>query len=214
MIFLTRFPLVPDPALGRPARKHRDHGASRGVGLLACSRNPAGITVGMSSLLFNLLSKDDVDVPTLTRIYAGMENASEFLADAIRALHHLDDEQAWRALWLLRRCAEDNDNRLDEDSLIRISDRAGELRHWIARLNLCQLFAATGCPPAVRETLFPVLAACFDDRRVIVKAWAISALNTFARDPNYRDQIAGMLREAKRNPAKSMQARLRHLGPR
>jgi len=162
----------------------------------------------MSSLL-SLLTKESVDALALGRIYFGFREKPTFPSDAIRAMRQLDSGMAWRAAWLLRRLAQEQ--RLSDEIVVRVAESADEMTHWIARLNLCQLFSLTGCPKSGRESLYPFLVECFVDRRAMVRAWAISALATIAGDECYRSRGLEMIREAHKDSAKSMRARLRHV---
>jgi hypothetical protein len=159
--------------------------------------------------LLSLLSKEAVKVAHLERIYAAHGASADFATEAIRAMRQLDADVAWRAVWLLKRLAVAH--RLREADLIKITQCAEEMTHWAARLNLCQLLAATGCPAAARETLFPYLVECFANRRPMIRAWAISVLVSFQDDERYRKPVTAMLHEAQADPAASMQARLRRL---
>lgn len=159
--------------------------------------------------LLSLLAGESVKVVAVEAIYARERDNPRLAADAIWAMRQLDAEVAWRAVWLLARLAQEQ--KLGETELAQIADRADEMTHWIARLTTCQLFSAMNCPASAREVLFPFLAECFVDRRVIIRAWAISALASFRQDPVYRKQVTAMCRKARKDPRKSMQARLRHL---
>lgn len=161
------------------------------------------------SALLHLLAKDRLGARELDRMYLAFRDSSTFVADALQAARQLDPAPAANAVWLLRRAAQDQ--RLREPDMLQLAARADELTHWVARLCLCQLFAETPCPEGGREALYPFLLDCCDDRRVIVRAWAVSALSHFAPDPRYAPEVAARLREARADPAPSMQARLRHL---
>lgn len=163
----------------------------------------------MNNLLL-LLGKDAIKVAQLERIYAANSANQDFAADAIRAMQQLDSEVAWRAVWLLKRLAQEH--RLGETDLVRLAQRAEEMTHWAARLNLCQLFATTGCPASVREALYPYLVDCFANQRPMIRAWAIAALVEFQSIEEYRTPIRAMLRQAQADPAGSIQARLRRMG--
>jgi len=162
----------------------------------------------MNSLL-SLLGKDSIKVTHLERIYAGASTSENFATDAISAMRQLDSDVAWRGVWLLKRHA--RKHRLPDGDLIRLAQCAEELPHWASRLNLCQLFATTGCPQAARESLYPYLVECFANRRPMIRAWAISVLAGFRDDKKYRKPVAAMLRETQKDPAGSIQARLRNL---
>jgi len=159
--------------------------------------------------LLDLLAKESVKVAALERIYADTPEHPEFAREAIRAMRLLDSDITWRAVWLLKRLA--RDRKLSEADLVRLASCADEMSHWAARLNLCQLFATTGCPLAAREALYPYLVECFANRRVMLRSWAISALVEFQDDPKYRKQVAAMLRQARTDSGGSMIARLRQL---
>lgn len=130
-------------------------------------------------------------------------------ADCIALLQQLDSEYLWRALWLLRRSAEEAP--LTGEDLERITEAVDEPMHWLTRLCLCQLLATTGCPESLRGAVAPMLCRSFEDRRVIVRAWALSALWTFVEDPLHGRRIRALRRVAAKDSQKSMQARLRHL---
>ena len=148
----------------------------------------------------------------LERIYLGYRESPAFEPDVIFAMRQLDSELAWRAVWLLRRRARDQG--LEEHTLLRMVAIADEMTHWIARLILCQILMIAGCPGSVRDPAYQYLVECFRDRRAIVRAWAISALAAFRDEPRYRRQVLSMMKEARRDGAKSMRARLRHLATR
>jgi hypothetical protein len=160
------------------------------------------------SYLLPLTSEQRVSVGTLEIIYAAQGRREEFVRDVFRLFDLLDRDDLWRPLWLLRACA--RDNRIHANHLTQLAGHLDEFTHWISRLTLCQLLAHTGCPAALRDDVYPVLADCFSDRRVIIRAWALSALMHFD-EPRFQKPVATMLRAAHKDPAKAMQARLRNL---
>jgi hypothetical protein len=162
----------------------------------------------MSPLLASL-GREGVNVAALARLQAHSGAKPGFVSEVITVLGQLDPEVAYRAVWLLRKAAAES--RLDERDWARIAELVDASDHWIYRLTLCQLFAEAACLPALRAQVFPFLQRCFTDRRVIIRAWALSAMLRFRDDPVYRLAIQRTLRIAQRDPAKSMQARLRRL---
>lgn len=162
----------------------------------------------MHSLL-PLLAKENVKIANLERIYAAHGGQPGFADAALSAMRLLDPELAWRAVWLLKQLA--LDGKLGATELERLARSADELTHWASQLDLCQLFARTGVPSSVRELTYPFFLECTSNKRVIIRAWAISVLVTFCDDPKYRKSVAALLREAKKDAAPSMIARLRHL---
>lgn len=159
--------------------------------------------------LLHELGRERLSIAALARLHARSGTQPGFVAAAISALGQLDSEIAYQAVWLLRKAAAES--RLSEADLARIVELVDASPHWIYRLTMCQLFAETGCPAALRDQLFPFLRQCFTDRRVIIRAWALTAMMWFADDPAYRREIRQNLRTAGRDSAKSMQARLRDL---
>lgn len=159
--------------------------------------------------LIESLGREHLPVAALRAIHAQWRARPEFASQLISALGQLDPAVACRAVWLLRRQAAESP--LRESELARIVELVDGSEHWIYRLTLCQLFAATGCPPASRDDLFPFLQRCFADRRVIIRAWALTAMLRFRDDPAYRRAIRQCERQAQRDPGKAMQARLRQL---
>ena len=162
----------------------------------------------MSNLL-QILSSKCLSVPELEELYAVYGQESWFIGETVRALRVLDPERAPGAVWLLAQAAKEN--RLEAPVLKKLVELSAELTHWTSRLVLCQLFARARCPEDSSDELFAFLEECFQDRRVIVRAWAVSAMMPLSSDPRFKRQIAAHLRNAKADPAKSMRARMRHL---
>ena len=162
----------------------------------------------MNSLIIPL-GQDSVDVPELRRIYANRHGEPVFIDDCILALDQMDSELAWRAAWLLLHAA--REGVLRDQGVVRIGMIADGIENWVARLNLCQLFSVTGCPVTARETVFPFLVSCFEDRRLFIKAWALAAIVRFYEDPEYSREVSAIIKKAKAHPSKSMGARVRAL---
>ncbi|MFO1450186.1 MAG: hypothetical protein U1F61_18650 [Opitutaceae bacterium] len=155
------------------------------------------------------LTSRDLDVAALEALYQHLGPQAGFAAEAISALRQLDAQVIWRAAWLLRRHA--REHRFTPDQLIVLGEEAQRIEPWLARLNLCQLFARTGCPLEAKDAIAPFLQECARDRRALVRAWALSALFTLREDPELGAAIVRQLAAARRDPAKSVQARLRQL---
>jgi hypothetical protein len=159
--------------------------------------------------LLEVLSRDRLTAPELAEIFARHQARPGFVAETLATLEQLDPDHACRAVWLLRKSAAETP--LSESDLGRIVELVDASGHWIYQLTLCQLFSETGCPPALRDQLIPFLQRCFSNPRVFIRAWSLTAMNRFRDDPAYRSAIRQCERVARRDPAKSMQARLRHL---
>jgi hypothetical protein len=156
------------------------------------------------------------DLERLWAVWAGEhdrpeENFRDPGSELLRLLDRTEEEHGWRVLWLIKRLATDAE--LAEEVLGELAERAPGFREWRARLTLCQIFGATACPSAARAALVPWLRdVCFRDRRVIVRAWAVSALWQIRHDPRYRREVEKISTKAAAETAPSMRARLRRLG--
>jgi hypothetical protein len=151
----------------------------------------------------------ETTVATLRQLYLQLRASHGFLSEAAALLEVLDEDAAWRAVWILKTAAEDG--LLGVREIETVARNVEISRHWAARLLLCQLFAQVKCPESERENVFGFLLKCFEDRRGIVRAWALSAMWPLRRDPRFRKEIDRCFRTAHKDPGKAMQARLRHL---
>ncbi len=161
------------------------------------------------SVLLGYLGRERLTVTQLEQLYEQGKARPGFVHEVIATLGQLDPEKAHRALWLLRKVSAESC--LDAAAVSRVIECSDVSEHWLFRLTLCQLLAETTCPPEAAEDAFSVLRKCFDDRRVIIRAWALTALVRLPRDRAREGEIRERVRAAERDPAKSMQARLRHL---
>lgn len=159
--------------------------------------------------LYDQLARGPFKVAILERVYLERRADNEFVPQLCSAFLQLDPELTWQVAWLLMRCA--RDDRLNEDEQAQIAEVLDEARDWVSRLCFCQLFATTGFPKQAVDAVVPFLQHCFSDRRVIIRAWAVSALAPLRRDRMHGAVVRKLMIEAQRDPAKSMQARLRRL---
>jgi hypothetical protein len=156
-----------------------------------------------------VIESGETKVATLRELYARNREVSGFLAEVAGLLETLDEVAACSALWILKTAAEDGV--LGDREVAVVARSVGASRHWAWRLLLCQLFARVDCPESERENVFEFLVKCFVDRRVITRAWALSAMWRFRGDPRFRTEVNRCIRSARKDPGKAMQARLRHL---
>jgi hypothetical protein len=161
--------------------------------------------------VLNHLSRERLTARDLDALYTRLHAHPDFAAELISALDQLDAHLTYRALALLLKLA--RASALSPQHLPRIADRLDASDHWLHRLIACQLLAAVPLPLAFADDIMPFLERSFDDRRVIVRAWALTAMLSFRRDPRFRSTVLAALHRARRDPAKSMQARLRQILP-
>jgi hypothetical protein len=162
----------------------------------------------MSALLQHL-TRAHLPASALRSLYAQFHTSPTFIPDLISALDHLDPDLTHRALSLLTQAARTSP--LSLEHLARIADRLDASDHWLHRLTACQLLAAAPLPLELAEDVFPFLQRAFTDHRVIIRAWALTAMLSFRDHPRFRPDVLAALRVARRDPAKSMQARLRQI---
>ncbi len=161
------------------------------------------------SILTEVLARDDVTVADLERVYQKICDDPHWQRDALESLSALDEEQVHRALWLLHR--RQVDQPLPLAAVEQVIEATAGARHWLVRLQVGQILALAGIPERMLEPAFDYLRECFSDRRVIVRAWALSALYPLRHDRRFSGEVRRMITAARRDPGKSMQARLRHL---
>ena len=159
--------------------------------------------------LHALLTREVITVAALQDIYDRFKSSPLFPETCLSELEQLDSDIAWRAAWLLRQLA--REGQLDDSHLLRIAGMADGQTHWLARMILCQLFSIEKRSLRVRNLSYSFLVNCSADRRALVRAWAVTALAPFVDDLSYWPAINKILREARRDRSKAVQARLRHL---
>jgi hypothetical protein len=95
-----------------------------------------------------------------------------------------------------------------------VVDGLGGVRAWTARVQLCQLLdarpeLADAAPVAVAE----FLRDCAADPKPFVRAWGISAFHRLGgRHAAHRAEARRWLARGRKDPAKSVQARMRRVG--
>lgn len=161
------------------------------------------------SVLLGYLGRERVSAAQLERLYEQGKARPGFATEVVAALAQLDPDIAHRAVWLLRKLA--GETRLDDAAMRRVVEYIDASGHWIFRLTLCQLFAETDCPRDVADDVRAFLRKNVEDRRVIIRAWALTALMRMPRELVSESERQQLWRAAERDPAKSMQARLRLL---
>jgi len=158
-----------------------------------------------------LLARDELSSAALDALFEAQHRRPGFVRDLLAAFRTLDPEVAWRAVWLLLRVGRAS-GEMSPEVLRALARRAEEMTHWIARLTLCQLFAQFPCPESSREELFPFLDDCFGDERVIIRAWALTAMYAMKDDERFAVLVERSLAEARLDRKPSMVARIKHLG--
>lgn len=187
---------------------------SLGKSLLNAAFRPLGfvhrVEAPLMDSLLHLLNAPRFRVRDLDAIYRQRGDAVGFAAHLVNLPEQLDDEATPAATWLLLRAA--RAGHLDDLQVGRLLEWVDRSSPWVVRLNVCQILAITGCPRDARAHASDFLEHACKDARVIIRAWAISALSRFGNDPRHRAVFQRRLKVAQADSRKSMQARLRALG--
>lgn len=114
--------------------------------------------------------------------------------------------------WLLVRLARERGPLPAADWEIVVNGLDG-VRAWTARLQLCQLVAAhPGLTDAAPGAIAEFVRGCAADVKPFVRAWGITAFQALgSRHSAYRAEARRWLAKGRRDPSKSVQARLRQL---
>lgn len=161
---------------------------------------------------------DDLEtVPALTvaqlaalhRRHGGDRNYPRTIAEAV-ASGSPELERA--GAWLLRRAVAERGGYPAEDWLVVVDGLRG-VRSWAGRLILCQLFSERpALMDAAPDEIAGFLGDCAADAKPTVRAWSVNALHELARRHGaFRGEARRLVAEARKDPAKCVQARLRHL---
>ena len=161
---------------------------------------------------------DDLEVTPLLTVaqmeamhqrHRGDRNYSRALAEAVASGSPVLERAG---AWLLRRALADRGGYLDEDWAVVLDALAG-VRSWAGRLIICQMLSEQ---PRLMDTA-PVdvadfLRSCAVDAKPTVRAWSVNAFHLLARQhADFRAEARRMVAAARRDSAKCVQARLRHL---
>lgn len=163
-------------------------------------------------LLDDLEGRSRITMPELRAIYqreAGRGNFTRVLAEAVASgSRQLERNGAW----LLRKWVDDG-GPLPAGEWELIVDGLAGVMDWVARIELCRIAAAH---PALLASapaeIAAFLRASADDPNPFVRAWALTAFHVLGQShPAYRAEARRRLAKGRKDPAKSVQARLRQL---
>jgi len=114
--------------------------------------------------------------------------------------------------WLLRRQAAVAGGLPAEDWAV-VLDALDGVRSWAGRLLLCQMLAEQpGLMGAAPADVADFLRSCITDVQTTVRAWSVCAFHLLAQQQvEFRAEAKRLVAAAHRDPAKCVQARLRHL---
>jgi hypothetical protein len=163
-------------------------------------------------LLDELEARPRITTGELRQIYrgeAGRGNFSRVLAEAVASG---SPQLARNGAWLLRKWVDDGGRLPAADWEIIVDGLAG-VTDWVAQIELCRIVAAhpellAATPGEIAE----FLRTCAAGPRPFVRAWAFTAFHALGgAHPAHRAAARRWLVKARQDPAKSVQARLRHL---
>jgi hypothetical protein len=115
--------------------------------------------------------------------------------------------------WLLVRLAREGSGAPGPADWEIVVNGLDGVRAWTARLQLCQLLAARPeLAAAAPGEIAGFVRACTEDPKPFVRAWGVTAFHALGQTfPALRAEAGRRVVRARRDPAKSVQARLRHL---
>lgn len=150
-----------------------------------------------------------VQLEALHQRHRGDRNYTRTVAEAVASGSPVLERAG---AWLLRRAAADHGGYPGEDWAV-VLDALGGVRSWAGRLILGQLLSEQ---PAMMEAapgeVAEFLRGCVNYPKPTVRAWAVNAFHELARrHPAFRPEARRLVAAARRDPAKCVQARLRHL---
>ncbi len=162
---------------------------------------------------------DDLEVRPLLTVaqlealhqrHRGERNYARTVAEAV-ASGSPELERA--GAWLLRREVA-NRGSFPADDWPIVVDALNGVRSWAGRLILCQLFSERpGLMEAAPVEVADFLRGCVGDAKPTVRAWSVDAFYRLARrQADLRAEARRLVAAARRDSAKCVQARLRHLG--
>lgn len=163
-------------------------------------------------LLDELEAERRLTVAQLRRIFAresGGPNFSPLLAEAVASgAPQLERNGAW----LLGRFVDKEGGIAAKDWEVVLDGLAG-VKDWVARLELCQILARhPALLAAAPDVVAHYLRDCVRDPKPFVRAWAYAAWHALGKThAAYRAEARRVLAAARRDPPKSVQARLRQL---
>src|ERR1700753_2237565 len=113
--------------------------------------------------IVNRLSARSLRVADLEAIYLAEAGSSAFVRWAVAALDHLDQDEMWYSLWLLRRSARAKSVFPDYEirRLLAISEG---VQHWASRVTYCQMMAAVNVPQWLNDEFFSAIQPFLWDR--------------------------------------------------
>jgi len=161
---------------------------------------------------------DDLEVTPLLTVaqlgalhqrHRGDRNYSRTVAEAVASGSPVLERAG---AWLLRRLAADRGGCPAEDWEELVAALDG-VRSWAGRLILCQLLSEQpALMDAAPEEMAGFLRNCAADAKPTVRAWSVNAFHQLARrHQDFQMEARRMVAVARRDPAKCVQARLRHL---
>lgn len=163
-------------------------------------------------LLDDLETDPKATVPRLEAIHQRHHADRNYTRTLAEAVASGAPELERAGAWLLRRQVADEGGLPAKDWAVVLDGLAG-VTSWEARLELCQLLAGhPALTDVAAEDVAGFLRGCAADGNAFVRAWGVTAFHAFAaRHTAHRAEARRLLAAARKDPAKSVQARLRHL---
>jgi len=150
-----------------------------------------------------------VQLEALHQRHRGDDNYTRTLAEAVASGSPVLERAG---AWLLRREAAERGGYTAADWAV-VVDALAAVRSWAGRLIICQLLSAQpALMDAAPEAVADFLRRGLTDAKPTVRAWSTNAFHELARRHGaFRVEARRWVAVARRDRAKCVQARLRHL---
>ncbi len=116
-----------------------------------------------------------------------------------------------KATALLKRLAESG-TKFTTQQLVAIFDSLAEVRHWEAKLHLCQLLPHVEIPKGSGTKIVWFFERCLSAENKFLRAWAYNGFYELAKHhPEYYDYAIEQLGRAQKEKSAAVKARLRNI---
>jgi hypothetical protein len=154
-----------------------------------------------------------ITVARLERLYQRDRLRKNFVSEVAEMIASRSPALERAGTWLLARAAREAGT-LPAGAWETVVEALAGVKGWLGRLQLCQLLArGPALLDADPDAAAHFLRDCAGDAKPFVRAWAITAWHELGRGhPAHRAEARRWLARGRRDPAKSVQARMRRVG--
>ncbi len=163
------------------------------------------------SLRQELASFDGKHTDVLERILSRHDRTNSFIRSLVLLISDPQLNTQTGATWLLKRLAEEH-VQFRKDHLIALFGSLSELRHWLAKLHVCQMLPYLPIPKESKGSLIWFLERNLDDENKFLRAWSYNGFYELARQHSkHTDYAIEQLERGETDKAASVKARIRNI---